>query len=234
MRILLKFTGIAVTLIIVIALGLFHLSKARNFQLFGGLVSHVETDDQVVALTFDDAPGARTPDVLGILTEKAVPATFYMVGESLEAQPEQGRSIVAQGHELGNHSYSHQRFLLQSRSFIRHEVDTTNRLIREAGHTGPITFRPPYGKKLFGLPRYLRSQDITTVMWDVEPDTFHAGDADAMTQYALEHTKPGSIILLHPFCETQCAAAREALPRIIDGLRAKGFRFVKVSELLQR
>jgi peptidoglycan/xylan/chitin deacetylase (PgdA/CDA1 family) len=233
MRKFLIITAGTVAFAMAAAFGLLHLSKSRNFQLFGGLVSRVETDDKVVALTFDDAPGARTPDVLGILTEKAVPATFYVVGESLEAQPEQGRSIVAQGHELGNHSYSHQRFLLQSRSFIRHEVDTTNRLIREAGHGGAITFRPPYGKKLFGLPRYLRSQDITTVMWDVEPDTFHAGDADAITQYTLEHAKPGSIILLHPFCETRCAAAREALPRIIDGLRAKGFRFAKVSELLQ-
>lgn len=212
----------------------FELSNSRTFQFFGELVHRVDTSEKVVALTFDDAPSKYSQEVLDLLARKNVKATFYMIGESMEAYPEEAKAIVTQGHEMGNHSYSHERFLLKSPTFIRHEIEKTNALIHELGYKGEITFRPPYGKKLVGLPRYLSQQGIKTIMWDVEPDTDHAGDVLGMTAYVLERTKPGSIILLHPFCEEACIADREALPVIIDNLKAQGFTFVTVSELLTR
>ena len=71
-------------------------------------------------------------------------------------------------------------------------------------------------------------------MWDVEPDTYHAGNADKIVSYTLENTKPGSIILMHPLCGESCVADREALPKIINGLKEEGFSFVTVSELLEQ
>lgn len=217
-----------------LAVGAFQLSKSRTFQFFGGLTARVETSEKIVALTFDDAPTPRTEDVLRVLGEKGVKGTFYAIGREMEKDPARTRDIVQAGHELGNHSDTHPRFLLKSSAFIRDEVEKTNARIRAAGYAGEITFRPPYGKKLIGLPLELRRQGMETVMWDVEPDTFHPGDADAMVAYVLETARPGSIILMHPFCEESCAADREALPRIIDGLRAKGFGFVTVGELLEK
>lgn len=214
--------------------GGFQISKSRTFQFFGGLTSRVETDEKIVALTFDDAPSSYTAEVLKILAERNIKGTFYAVGQSLEKFPEEGKQIVAPGHELGNHSYSHQRFLLKTKRFVQDEIEKTNELIRKTGYAGEITFRPPYGKKLFSLPWYLHKHDIKTIMWDVEPDTYHPGDAEAMTEYTLANTKPGSIILLHPFCDVDCAADREALPKIIDELKTQGFTFVTISELLQR
>jgi peptidoglycan/xylan/chitin deacetylase (PgdA/CDA1 family) len=213
--------------------GLFLISKSRTFQFFGELVNRVQTSQKIIALTFDDAPNQRVNEVLEILKQKDVKATFYEIGGNIEQYPAEAKAIVAAGMEVGNHSYSHQRFLLKPLSFVDTEIQKTNQLIRDSGYTGEITFRPPYGKKLFALPWYLRQHDITTVMCDVEPDTYVPGDSEAIVRYTLERVQSGSIILLHPFCETECAANRAALPLIIDGLKEKGYRFVTISELLK-
>lgn len=211
--------------------GLFQISKSRTFQFFGGLTSRVKTGEKVVALTFDDAPSESTADVLKILNDKNVKATFFVIGRELVKYPRIGKAIVFSGNELGNHTYSHERMVLKSPEFIADEIEKTNQLIRETGHTGEIFFRPPNGKKLFLLPWYLNEHRMKTIMWDVEPDTY-GKTPDLLVNYTLKNTKPGSIILLHPFCNA-CAADREALPRIIDGLIGEGYSFVTVSELLK-
>lgn len=230
---------IIVVLSMVVSLSglLFNLSKSRTFQFFGGLTHRVETTEKVVALTFDDAPSPFVPEVLETLKAYDTVATFYVIGQGIEKYPEESKLIVDANMELGNHSYSHKRFLLKSYSFIETEVQNTNVLIRSTGYLGNITFRPPNGKKLFGLPMYLRSQNIKTIMWDVEPDTYTDNlEGDAKTKFLIEHTlsntKPGSIILLHPFCEG-CISARMAIGPIIEGLKSQGFKFVTVSELLK-
>lgn len=212
---------------------LFQISKSRTFQFFGEITSRVNTGQKVVALTFDDAPNPKTQEILNILKEKRVKATFYEVGKAIEQYPEVARSIVEAGMEVGNHSYSHKRMLLKSPSFIDEEIQNTNRLIKSSGYMGKITFRPPNGKKLFGLPWYLHKHNIQTIMWDVEPDTYVAGNAGAIIEYTLSHVRPGSIILLHPFCDKECLADREALPKIIDELQAQGYKLVTISELLK-
>lgn len=213
------------------AWGLFEVSKSRTFQFFGGLTARVETGQKAVALTFDDAPGGSSAAVLKILNDKSVKATFYAMGQSLKEHPQEGKAIAASGSEIGNHSYSHPRFVLKPLPFIAREIETTSTLIRDTGYRGEITFRPPNGKKLLILPWYLRQHNMKTVMWDVEPDTY-GKSADFIVDYTLKNTRPGSIILIHPFC-AWCQADRDALPRIIDGLRAKGYRFVTVSELMK-
>lgn len=214
--------------------GLLFVSKSRSFQFFGEIVDRVDTDQRVVALTFDDAPTERTRAVLNILAGKDVRATFYAIGGNLERSPGLGTQIVAAGHELGNHTYDHRRMVgtNESPGFVRDQLDRTDARIREAGYRGEITFRPPNGKKLFVLPWELSRRGVTTVTWDVEPDTFHPGDATAIEEYTVTRTRPGSIILMHPFCENDCQADRDALPRIIDRLRATGYRFLTVNELL--
>lgn len=221
---------LATLTLIVCGYSLLLIGKSRTFQFFGSIVSRIDTSERVVALTFDDGPEIYTNQVLDELAKKQVKATFYVVGNRLEAYPEIGKRIIEEGHELGNHSYSHQRFLLKPQSFIDHEIQTTNTLIRKAGYTGTIMFRPPNGKKLFDLPWYLSKHDIETIMWDVEPDTF-ATTTDALVQYALANTKPGSIILLHPSCKN-CNSARAAITKIIDILTKQGYKFVTISELL--
>lgn len=236
-----KYTKVAFfssLIIILFFYSLFRISKSRTFQFFGEIIARVETDKKIVALTFDDAPTVHSDEVLDILAEKGVVATFYVIGQNIEKYPEEARNIVEAGHELGNHSYSHQRFLLKPLSFVELEIERTNQLIREVGYEGEITFRPPYGKKLFVLPWYLSRYDIKTIMVDVEAETFmpklesEEEKRDFAIDYTIEKTESGSIILLHPLCES-CKPSRDAIEPIIDGLQAKEYQFVTVTELLE-
>jgi len=227
-------------LIIIIVFGLtlasyvsWQISKSRTFQFFGTLVTHGNTADKVVALTFDDAPSGNTEEVLNILADKHMKATFYVVGAAAEQHKDALKAIVQQGHELGNHSFSHRRMIFKTPGTIKTEIEKTNQLLRQAGYTGEITFRPPYGKKFLVLPRYLAQQHIRTVLWDVEPDTYAGGDAEKLVQYTLKHIKPGSIVLMHPFSQSEGAADRLALAGIIEGVRRLGYRWVLVSELIK-
>ena len=223
---------LALSALILAGYFLWQISKSRTFQFFGGLVNRVDTNEKIVALTFDDGPSENTEEVLNILAGKNIKATFYVIGQSMEEYPNQAKKIVEQGHELGSHSYSHQQMIFKTQSSIQSEIEMTDQLIRQAGYAGEITFRPPFGKKFLGLPWYLSRHNIKTIMWDVEPDTYYQGNAELIAEYTLDAVKPGSIILLHPSCNGVCSSDREALPKIIDGLIARGYRFVTVSQLL--
>lgn len=120
--------------------------------------------------------------------------------------------------------------IFMSLASIADEVERTDAVIRRIGFRGPIFFRPPGGRKLLGLPWYLASTQRTTIMWDVEPESYVRAASD-LVRYTREHVRPGSIIILHPMTEPG-GETRAALPAIIDGLLLDGYRFVTVSELL--
>lgn len=227
--------GVALALAVVVALAIsgYYLVNSRSFQLAGRLVERIDTTEKIVALTLDDGPGPLAPDVLQILAEAGVPATFYLNGRDLAAHRESGRAIAAAGHEIGNHTYSHRRMVFVSPDTVAQEVQRTDDEIRRTGYRGPITFRPPYGKKLWTLPTYLADHDRTTVTWDVEPDSAQHANADQIVAETVDAVRPGSIILLHVMYEGR-AASRAAIPRIVAALRADGYRFVTVSDLITR
>lgn len=213
---------------------MFEYSKSRTSQLFGEIVHRVDTNEKVVALTFDDGPNEYWPEIQQVLNEKETKATFYLIGSNIEENKEITQQIITDGHDVGNHSYTHPRFLLKGFKFVENEIEKTNQLIRESGYQNEITFRPPYGKKLFSLPRYLDQKNILTVTWDVEPNTDLPQDASSqeISKYVKDNVKPGSIILLHPwYGETN--TSREAIGLIIDELKKDGYRFVTVNELLK-
>jgi peptidoglycan/xylan/chitin deacetylase (PgdA/CDA1 family) len=217
----------------VAAYGAWRIADSRDFQLFGELVHRVDTTDPVVAITFDDGPSPLATDsILAILEREGIRATFFFTGAELAANPDLTPRFVQAGHELGNHSYTHKRMLLKSPSFIRREVESTDSLIREAGYLGDIHFRPPYGKKLIGLPWYLSRTDRMTVMWDVEPDSYAeiGSSADRIVAHVLEEVRPGSIIILHVMYPSRRESLR-SVEGIVRGLKQRGYRFVTISEL---
>ncbi len=214
--------------------GLRHLARSRTAQLFGTIVAHVPTDDSVVALSFDDGPVAGVVDTLLVaLGARDVHATFFVTGAELARAPEAGRALVAAGHELGNHSYSHRRLIFVAPGTVEREIEETDELILAAGQKQPIYFRPPYGYKLFVLPRHLARTGRTTVTWDLEPDSYPdvAATSDGIVAHILARVRPGSIILLHPWY-TSRATSRAAVPTVIDSLHARGYRVTTVRELL--
>jgi peptidoglycan/xylan/chitin deacetylase (PgdA/CDA1 family) len=214
-----------------LAWGGFRLSNSRTHQLVGTLLTRVETSDSLVAITFDDGPTPiHTDSVLTVLAEFDVMATFFMIGQSMERSPDVVTRVVDAGHELGNHSYTHRRMVLKMPGTIAREISATDALIRAAGQDGDIFVRPPYGKRLFGLPLYLSRRDRPVVLWDLEPDTYNS-TADAVAEYVLRRVRPGSIILLHVEIAGR-SQNRVALRRILPELKARGYRFVTLSELV--
>lgn len=208
-------------------------AKSRTYQAFGELTSRVHTEHRLIALTFDDgpAPGA-VAGLIPVLERYGVKATFFVTGSEVERYPEAAAALVAAGHELGNHSYSHPRMVFMGQARIASEIERTDELIRGSGQLGEIHFRPPYGVKGLSLPYFLDKTGRRTIMWSLEPDSgSQVGSNSAIARHVLVDSQPGDIILLHVMYKSRHASL-EAVPAIIEGLQARGFRFVTVSELL--
>lgn len=233
MRKLLIILGILVSLVAAL-FGVWRISNSRTYQVFGEIVPRVETSEKVVALTFDDGPTPGfTGEILQTLNDEDVKATFFLIGGELEKNQDEGKKIVAAGHEIGNHTYSHERMVLITTSFARDEIEKTDDLIRGIGYDKPTHFRPPYGKKLLALPWYLSQTGRKSITWDVEPETYPvvAASTDEIVKYVLANTRPGSIILLHVMYDRERKSLKAVSP-IIKGLREQGFRFMTISELI--
>jgi peptidoglycan/xylan/chitin deacetylase (PgdA/CDA1 family) len=214
--------------------GLRSVARARTFQLFGTLVAEAHPRDRIVALTLDDGPVRAVVDTLiEVLGAHGARATFFLTGRELAEAPEAGRKLVAAGHELGNHTDTHRRMIFVSPSRVRDEVERTDSLLRAAGQRGPIWFRPPFGYKLVGLPKYLASTGRTTVMWSIEPDSYRdvAATPEGIVRHVLDRVRPGSIIILHPWYPSR-RTSRAAIGPLVDSLHARGYRVETVGTLI--
>ena len=120
-----------------------------------------------IALTFDDGPSEATPLVLDVLSRAGIRATFFLCGQNVERFPEHARRIAEEGHEIGNHTYSHPYFLWKTPGRIAWEIDRAQNVIASQTGQRPRLFRPPYGFRWFGLFPILHRRDLTAVMWSV-------------------------------------------------------------------
>ncbi|MDM5340278.1 polysaccharide deacetylase family protein [Fictibacillus enclensis] len=221
---------IAVLIVIFLVLfGMYKLMNARNFQVFGGLTSHVDTKEKVVAVTFDDGPTENVDALLPVLKKYHAKGTFFLIGNELEKNMAEGKKLVKAGHQIGNHTYSHKRMIFKSPSFIKRELKKTNALIRQTGYKGEIDLRPPNGKKLVGLPYYANKFHMDTITWGLEPDTYYTSVEDKVN-YIVKNAKPGSIILFHPMYD-KTGNELKSVEKTLDALSKKGYRFVTVNEL---
>lgn len=223
------FALVALVLVVIAAYGVYALSRSRCFVLGGGSVCRVDTAAPLVALTFDDGPTELGLDaVLPVLRRYNAKATFFLVGRAVEADPALARRLIAAGHEIGNHSYSHKRMVFRSAAFYDGEIERTQALLADSG-SSPRLFRPPNGKKLLGLPLAVRRHGLKMVLWDIEDPT--TADPHAFAEAVVAQARPGSIILIHPMYPAN-ETGRQALPAILEGLQAKGLKVASVSELL--
>ncbi|HEV2857674.1 MAG TPA: polysaccharide deacetylase family protein [Solirubrobacterales bacterium] len=190
-----------------------------------GLVTNGPRDRPVVALTFDDGPSDYTDDFLAVLREKGVVGTFFQVGQEMPGREEVMRQILAEGHELGDHTMNHVEFPGYD------QIAGAAARIRAYTHFKPCLFRPPGGGVNSGVVATAGSLGMRTINWDVDPRDWSLPGSGAIYSEIVSHARSGSIILMHdgggPRGETLAA-----LPRIIDTLRARGFGFATVSELL--
>jgi peptidoglycan/xylan/chitin deacetylase (PgdA/CDA1 family) len=186
-----------------------------------------------VALTFDDGPSQYTGQVLDILRKNRVHATFFLCGANAERYPALVRRIRAEGHEIGNHTYSHPYLYLMDRDKIAGEIDRTQDVLTRITGRRPRLFRPPFGVRWFSLWPLLRERGLTMVMWSIRAYDGRLG-ADGIAKTTLDQLSPGAIILLHDGFETHApaeidrSATVRALPAIIAGARRAGYRFAPI------
>jgi peptidoglycan/xylan/chitin deacetylase (PgdA/CDA1 family) len=183
-----------------------------------------------IALTFDDGPHAQnTPRLLDILKQAGVRATFFVVGQNAVQYPDILKRIVAEGHELANHSYSHPLLASLSESSVHDQLDRTHEAVLKATGVSMKIMRPPYGALSEPQRRMVHADyGYKTILWDVDPEDWKYRDAARVEREIVGRTRAGSIILSHDIHKTTI----DAMPSTIEALSAKGFKFVTVSELL--
>ena len=205
-------------------------------QVYGDIITHGPRDRMSVALTFDDGPNDPwTLRIADTLDEYGVQGTFFVVGMNADRHPGIVKELVNRGHLVGNHSYEHKKSdaVLQPKYG---ELGKAERAIARAANVCPALFRPPNG---FHTPWQLRAvshHHMKAVDWDVIPRDWKNPPPEVIVNRVLSSVKPGSIILLHDGDDTNQGTDRSAtlaaLPGIIEGLRAKGYDFVRLDKLL--
>lgn len=183
-----------------------------------------------VALTFDDGPCPEvTPQVLQILREKQVPATFFVIGERVERHPGLVRLASREGHVIGNHTYSHPPlFCFLTPNRLRDEIVRAQHVIAGAIGAAPRHFRSPVGLRHLLLETTLDRAALRFVLWRLRSYDTKAVTSEGLRRRIVEQVSPGAIVLLHDRPGPGAAAMLDALPAIIDTLRERGYEFVTV------
>lgn len=200
------------------------------------LIHRVKTARLLIAITFDDGPDpVYTPRILDLLKRHGDRATFFVTGQKVERFPQIAGRIAQEGHELGNHSYTHARLTRKSALAIRQEIERTEEIL--AGLTGqqPKLFRPPYGAVNKVVLEQAQARGYRVVLWSWTQDSNDWRDPGvaAIVRKVAGGAKPGDIVLMHDSGGNRRQTV-EALAQILEQLHQRGYRFVTVSELLSQ
>ncbi|MFK7926018.1 MAG: polysaccharide deacetylase family protein [Bacteroidia bacterium] len=211
--------------------GLFLYTRSWENSLFVEPLYQLDTNEKVVALTFDDGPNAaRTPPLLDLLAKHEVKATFFMLGQQIEREPAIAKSVFEAGHLIGNHTYDHPAMIFKSASFMRAQIERTDSLIQTFGQAETPYFRPPYSTKYVVLPWVLSRMDKILVTGTYDPPSEYRSPypAQQVANEVLANIQNGSIIYLHDGKNSDVEAFLQSVELIIVALKAQGFRFVKI------
>ncbi|BAZ52876.1 polysaccharide deacetylase [Nostoc sp. NIES-4103] len=194
----------------------------------------LKPNEKVIALTFDDGPSPKnTAQILEILKKNHIKATFFMVGQMVQYYPQIAKQVVADGNVIANHTWHHWYRRMDSTTAAS-EINRTADIIYKTTGVKTTLFRPPGGFLHNGLADYAKSQKYAVIMWseasgDAER---HLPQVPGMVKNVLKAAKPGAIVLMHDGGGNRSRTVK-ALPQIIDSLKAQGYKFVTIPELLQ-
>jgi len=195
------------------------------------VISHGDRESNLIALTFDDGPNRKyVPRFLALLRAEKVEATFFLVGEQTRLYPDVARAIVADGHEVGNHSLTHKNLRDAPASVAESEIAGMQQLLKERLDVVPRVYRPAYGVVTDTVRRICRREHLALISWNVDPNDWRRNTTREMiVRNVLDNVSSGSIILFHATHEKTLEAVSDLIPI----LRYRGFEFATVSKLLR-
>ena len=207
------------------------ISQSPNFSRDAGVTfSRVLVSGNYIAMTFDDGPHPQnTPRLLDMLRARNIKATFYVIGRSVDLYPQIVRRTAAEGHEIGNHTYTHRLLSKLGDDEVRKEMTRCRDAVQNAAGVQMRTMRPPYGGLLQRQREMVHSEfGYPTILWSVDPLDWKRPGPSVVTSRILSGTTPGGIVLAHDL-HSQTV---DAMPATLDGLLKRGFKFVTVSQLI--
>ena len=192
--------------------------------------SQCHVDGPYIAMTYDDGPhAANTPRLLDMLKQRGIKATFFVVGQCVAEYPAIMKRIVAEGHEVANHSWSHPLLSKMGEGSVTEQLQKTHDAIVNTTGVTPKIMRPPYGGFTATQRAWANAKwGYKIILWDVDPLDWKVRNAEHVKSEILHHTVAGSIVLSHDIHKSTV----DAMPDTLDGLTGRGFKFVTVSELL--
>lgn len=208
-----------------------HIPGVRN------RIDRAKTSQKLVALTFDDGPETRyTPQILDALKKKGAPATFFVMGKQVRSYPEVMKRIVKEGHGIGNHTWSHPNLAKTWTAKVKEEIRLTQDELQSVTGRKPDIFRPPFGAVTKADLLVLHELGMKNIMWSVDTLDWSGLSADEIVDIVERDITPGGIVLQHNFQygnEGLLEGTVQAIPKIVDELRARGYTFVTVQTLLE-
>lgn len=210
---------------------------ARNSPLFGRVWHRGRTDDDRVALTFDDGPGPSTPDVLDALAEHRARATFFVLGRQAERHPDVIRRIVSEGHEIANHGYDHGILVFRGAGHVAAQISRTAAAVARAAGPDALTplFRAPHGFRGPATAAAARRAGYRMAGWTTGVFDSDQPGADVIAERAIRALRPGTILLLHDADGWDPSASRrqtaEAIGPICVAARSRGLEPVALGDL---
>ncbi len=194
-------------------------------------IYRVKTNEKQIAITFDCAWGGdKTRDIIEVLKENDIKATFFMVSFWAEKYPDLVSEISSQGSEIGNHSKTHPHFAKMSNEAVEEEIKISTDAIEEISKTDIKVFRAPFGEYTNEMIETCEKYGQQVIQWDVDTLDWKGISAKEIVSRITEKTTQGSIILMHNNSDNVVEAIKEAIPK----LKAEGYEFVTVSELIYK
>lgn len=190
----------------------------------------IKTSKKVIAITFDDGPQpTNTPRLLDMLKKRHIKATFFVVGEMVRNNPQILRRMIAEGHEIGNHTVRHVTLSRLSNDALEKELKAADQTIFAATGVKPKLMRPPGGAIKKSQEKWIHAHlGYSTILWSVDPEDWKRPGVDVVTRRLVEGAFPGAILLAHDLHKPTV----DAMPSTLDQLLAKGYQFVTVSQLI--
>ena len=194
--------------------------------------SHGERTGKRIALSFDDGPHPSfTPKILNLLQKYGIKATFFMIGCNVENYPAVAKRVASEGHEIGNHTYSHPHMRQLSLSSLLEEVRKTEDILQKNGIKKPRLFRPPEGFRSEEQVQALEKEGYQTIIWSLDTRDWEGKAASDIISVVLHGVRGGDVLLFHDYTSrsnTTITALEQLIPRLLKD----GYEFVTVSELM--